>query len=73
MLEQLRYCYDCVFCVLISVCAKQDLWEDLGESLFDLAEKQKLLHSQEYLSFFLQKSDFKLLINKQIVQDLIFC
>ena len=40
MLEQLFYCYGCVFHVLVSVCAKQSLWEDLCESLFDLAEKQ---------------------------------
>ena len=55
MLSQLYYCYDCVFSVLISVCAKQDLWEDLGESLFDLAEKQKLLLSRDSLSFFTEE------------------
>ena len=43
------------FCVLISVCAKQCLWEDLGESLFDLAEKQKLLHSRDSLSCFTEE------------------
>ena len=41
-----------VFFVLISVFAKQCLWEDFGESLFDLAEKQKLLRSRDSLSFF---------------------
>ena len=55
VLTQLCYCYDCVFCVLISVCAKQGLWEDLGESLFDLAEKQKLLRSRDYLSFLFEE------------------
>ena len=49
------------FFVLISVCAMQGLWKDLGESLFDLAEKQKLLRSQDYLSF-LQKRHFKLIL-----------
>ena len=39
------------FCVLISVCVKQDLLEDLGESLFDLAEKYKHLRSRDYFSF----------------------
>ena len=38
-----------VFFVLISVSAKQGLWEDLGESCFDLDEKQKLLRSRDYL------------------------
>ena len=27
------------FCVLISVCAKQSLWDDLGDSRFDLVGK----------------------------------
>ena len=47
VLAQLWYCYDYGFCVLVSVCAKQGLWEDFGESLFDLAEKQKLMHSRK--------------------------
>ena len=52
MLAKLFYCYDCVFCVLVSVCAKQGLWEDLGESLFDLAENRNVrAHEIFYFKF----------------------
>ena len=66
-----------VFLFLISVCAKQVLWDDLGESWFDLAEKQKLLHSRDYLSFLIEEcfwvdSFFKRLIDKLLTSTNLF-
>ena len=55
VLAQLCYFYDCVFCVLISVCAKQCLWEDLGWKFIWSCWKQKLLRSRDYLSFFTEE------------------
>jgi hypothetical protein len=43
--------FDCVFCVLISVCAKQYLSDDLEVSIIDFFLKQKLLHPVQELIF----------------------
>jgi hypothetical protein len=42
---QLPLWFDCVFYVLISVCAKQYLWDDLEDSIIDAVFKTETFAS----------------------------
>jgi hypothetical protein len=43
--------FDCVFCVLISVCAKQYLWDDLEDSIIDAVLKTETFASNTGINF----------------------
>ena len=46
------------FVFLFSVCAKQGLWEDLGESLLDLAEKTETFLLMRFVVMFFTEECF---------------
>jgi hypothetical protein len=48
---QLPLWFDCVFGVLISVCAKQNLWDDLEESIIDAVFKTETFASSRGINF----------------------
>jgi hypothetical protein len=48
---QLPLWFDCVFCVLISVCAKQYLWDDLEDSIIDVVFKTETFVSSTGINF----------------------
>jgi hypothetical protein len=48
---QLPLWFDCVFRVLISVCAKQYLWDDLEESIIDAVFKTETFASSPGINF----------------------
>jgi hypothetical protein len=45
------YWYDSVFCVLISVCAKQYLWDDLEDRIIDAVFKTETFASSAGINF----------------------